>query len=236
MPRRLLFRMTYFRNLKIYLNDRFIFSKNNAQVQRGYRVSYEDIVARRGTPQFVTPCGSNVNDFVPFYFSPITKMAYSIHMRNVPLRDLDGEVIEPANPEDIAYLVVDPNVLFQSERVCWYTDIACNSAIPPKYCKDPNELENHVSWKLFDDLPLVAQIPEIGYQGVCKWQQDRDEPVEHQQRSKRRMAEFLVKEHLRMDEVLCIVLKNSLHEQAVKTWVSDSGMNIPVLVKPGCYF
>jgi hypothetical protein len=236
MPRRYLFRMTYYQNLQIYFADGYLWAKNNPNVQRGYRISYEDIVARRGTPLFATPCGANVNDFVPFYFSPITKMAYTIHCGNVALKAPDGSSLGQANMDDVAYIVVEPGVLFKSGRSCWFTDIACNSAIPPNYENRQNKLDEHISWSLFDDTPRTALIPEIGYDGVCQWQHDRDEPVRFQQRSKRRMAEFMIKDHLRMTEVSCIMLKSLKHVKAVQSWVNASGMEIPVYAKPGCYF
>jgi ssDNA thymidine ADP-ribosyltransferase, DarT len=228
--------MTYYRNLQKYLKDGAIYAKNSPSVQAGYRISLDDIVARRGSSIFTTPCESNVNDFVPFYFSPITKMAYTIHVGNVDLKAPSSESLGRANMDDVAFVVVDPSRLFASGRDCWFTDIACNSAIPPVYENDPTKLESHVAWSLFDDTPSTAQINEIGYNGVCRWQHDRDEPLAYQQRSKKRMAEFLIKDHLRMDEVSCIVLKTVTYQKEMQSWVAAAGANTPVLVKPGCFF
>lgn len=228
--------MTYYRNLLRYLTDGALYAKSSPHVQLGYRISFDDIVARRGTAAFATPCGATVNDFVPFYFSPITKMAYTIHVGNVDLKGPSGENLGRASMDDVAYLVVSPDRLFASGRTYWFTDIACNSGIPPTYECNSEKLASLVSWSLFDDAPYTAQIPEIGYGGVCRWQHDRDEPLAHQQRSKKRMAEFLVKDHLRMDEVSCIVLKTSQHEEEVRSWVAAAGVEIPVLVKPACFF
>lgn len=236
LAERFLFRMTYYRNLQRYLSDGAVFAKNSPHVQPGYRISFDDIVARRGTAAFETPCGYTVNDFVPFYFSPITKMAYTIHAGNVDLKAPTGENLGRASMDDVAYLVVRSHRLFASGRTCWFTDIACNSGIPPTYENDPGKLATLVSWSLFDDAPYTAEIPEVGYTGVCRWQHDRDQPIAHQQRSKKRMAEFLVKDHLRMDEVSCIVLKTGQHEGEVRSWVATAGVEIPVLVKPACYF
>lgn len=240
-PSRFLFRMTHYKNLQTYLAAGQLYAKSSPSVQSGYRISFESIDSKRGTPQFTTPCGSNVNDFVPFYFSPSTKMAYSIHMRNVPQRDPDGTSPGKVSMDDIAQLVVIPEVLFNSGRQCWFTDIACNSGIPPTYACDPNELSSHLEWALFDEFgnnnrDQMATIPEIGYDGVCKWQHDKDEPARYQMRSKKRMAEFLVKDRLQMNEVSCIVLKNQTHLAEVQAWVNASNTQIPVYVKPGCFF
>lgn len=228
--------MTYYRNLQTYLADGCIYAKNHPNMQAGFRISFDDIVARRGTAIFTTPCGSNINDFVPFYFSPITKMAYTIHAGNVRLRSPDGADLGPAEMEDVAYVVVDPDVLFSSGRACWFTDIACNSGIPPTYENRARELSRHVDWPLFDDTPRTAQISEIGYEGACRWQHDRDQPIEHQMRSKKRMAEFMVRDHLRTDEISCIVLKTAKHAEEVQAWVDECGTDMPVFVKPECYF
>ena len=50
------------------------------------------------------------------------------------------------------------------------------------------------------------------------------------------MAEFLVKDHLRMDELSAIILKSDKHLVEVSGWVDGAGLGIPVLVKSGCYF
>lgn len=233
--------MTHYKNLEIYLASGQLFAKNSPNVQVGYRISIETIDSKRGTAQFTTPCGSNVNDFVPFYFSPSTKMAYSIHMRNVPLRNPDGASLGQVSMDDVAQLIVGPEALFRSGRQCWFTDIACNSGIPPTYCCDPDQLSSHLEWQLFDEFgpqerDRMASVPEIGYDGVCKWQQDKDEPARYQMRSKKRMAEFMVKDHLQMNEVSCIVLKKQTHLAEVQAWVNASHTQIPVYVKPGCFF
>lgn len=168
-------------------------------------------------------------------------MAYSIHMKNVPLRSPDGASPGPVSMNDVAQLVVDPSTLFNSGRQCWFTDIACNSGIPPTYSCTPAELASHVEWPLFDefgnnDRDKMASIPEIGYAGVCRWQQDRDEPARYQMRSKKRMAEFIVKDQLQMNEVSCIILKNQTHLEEVQAWVNAAHIQIPVYVKPGCFF
>jgi len=228
--------MTDYRNLQTYLAAGQLYAKNSQSVQPGYRISFDDIVARRGSTEFTAPCGSNVNDFVPFYFSPCTKMAYSIHIGNVPLKDPYGTVLGKASMNDVAYIVVNPSTLFASGRTCWFTDIACNSGFPATYNEQQSELEAHVAWPLFDDTPRMAHIPEIGYEGVCSWQHDRDRPIEHQMRSKKRMAEFMVRDRLQMNEVSCIVLKNQTHLAEVQAWVNASLTPMPVYVKPGCFF
>ena len=60
LPRRFLFRMTDYRNLQRYLADEALYAKNHPKVQPGFRISYDEIVARRGTAMFTAPCRSNI--------------------------------------------------------------------------------------------------------------------------------------------------------------------------------
>lgn len=234
VPKRYLFRMTYYKNLQAFFVAGMECAKDNPQGTPRYRISFDSIVARRGTVHTV-PSGAAVNAFVPFYFSPSTKMAFSIHSGNVPLRDPAGQDLGAANMNDVAFMVVDPDALFQSGRECWFTDQACNSGIVPVYENDPLQLPHHVDWPLFDDTPTMAIIPELGYDGVCQFQHDRD-AVPHQHRSKKRMAEFLVKDYLAMNELAGIVLKSHRHHAEVATWMQQAGVTVPLLVKPGCFF
>lgn len=228
--------MTYYRNIQNFLANGAEYAKNNPTGASRYRISFDEIVSRRGTAMFTTPCGANVNDFVPFYFSPSTKMAFSIHKGNVPLRDPQGTDLGPASMEDVAFMVVHPDALFESGRKCWYTDVSCNSGVPPNYCDDRTALATHVDWALFDETPRMGYINELGYHGVCQYQHDRDEPERYRMRGKKRMAEFMVRDCLQMSEVSCIVLKNQTHLDEVQAWVNASSVEIPVYVKPGCYF
>jgi len=70
---------------------------------------------------------------------------------------------------------------------------------------------------------------------VCRYQQDRDDPPAHQQRSTKRMAEFLVRDCLKMEAVSCIVLKSAEHERQVRAWLDAASLPIRLLIKPACY-
>lgn len=236
MPKRFIFRMTYGANIETYLAHAEIRSKNHPMTQYGYRTSFSEIVKRRGGQEFLTPCNSNVNDFVPFYFSPSTAMAYTINRGNVLLIGPDETDLGAASMEDIVYIVADPQKVKSSNFDFWFTDIACNSAQVPQYSKDMDNLEQHVDWSLFDDNPRMAIIPEIDYEGVCKFFADSDRNPAWLNRKKKRMAEFLVKDAFPMDLVECLVIKSTKWEQFLIDRINRSGRSIPVYVNSGCYF
>jgi len=97
-------------------------------------------------------------------------------------------------------------------------------------------LETHVAWSMFDDPPFKAQITEIGYGGVCEYFASRASPQKYQNRSQQRMAEFLVKDAVPLSLVTCIVAKDEKMKQHLHPMMDASHWDIPILVKPGCYF
>ncbi len=55
------------------------------------------------------PCGGVVNDYVPFYFSPITAFTYAIYFGNVSLTAPDGTPLGKATEDDRVFLVARPH-------------------------------------------------------------------------------------------------------------------------------
>ena len=48
--------------------------------------------------------------------------------------------------------------------------------------------------------------------------------------------EFLVKDAVPLDMVTCVIAKTPAMEQNLRQQMASSNWNIPILVKPGCYF
>lgn len=205
-------------------------------MQRCYQTSYENIVRRRNTVEFQTPCGNVVNDFVPFYFSPITAMASAIHAGNVNLGGFTGEVLCTAKSENIVFLVSNTLHFERANLPFYFTNVACNSqAEIPKFESDLSKLNTHIDWSLFDEAPYKAMIQEIGYNGVCKYFFNRDDGT-HGNRSTHRMAEFMIKNEVSLGYIDCIITKNEDIKSTIEQQIQASHWNIPVFAKPDCYF
>ncbi|MGO1118120.1 DUF4433 domain-containing protein [Rhodovibrionaceae bacterium A322] len=229
--------MTYYKDLVLFLNDGELRSKNHPHPQLCHQTSYSSIVNRRNEDAMRVSNDSVVNDYVPFYFSPITAMAYAIHMNKVDLKAPSGEVLGRATMDNRIFFVCKTENFVGSDLQYFFSDLACNSLAPlPSYQNDLGTLESHVNWSLFDDEPIVGSIPEIGYNGVCGWFHDRDNPEKHQNRSRQRMAEFLVRDQLPLEFVDCIVVKTESLKKEVDDFMTASSWDIPVLVNRGCYF
>lgn len=237
MPKRFIFRQVCYLDLPIFLCDGEIRSKNNPNTQRCHQTSYQEIVARRATSLFTMPHGGVVNDYIPFYFSPITSFTYTISIGNVDLRSPGGDVLRKASDSERIFLVCDIDGFSQSALNYCFSNFALNSMAPiPAVECDIGKLNEHVYWDLFDESPKVADISEIGYEGVCKYFASVASPPERQNRSQKRMAEFLVKDAVPLSYVTCIIAKTPEMQQNLRQMMAVSRWNIPIYAKPGCYF
>lgn len=183
------------------------------------------------------PCGGVVNDYVPFYFSPMTAFAYTIYLGNVSLTAPDGTSLGIANEDDRVFLVARPERVAATGLTYCFSDFALNSLAPmPTLETDISRLEEHVHWDVFDEPPLTAKIPEVGYGGVCKYFKSAATPPPRQTRSQKRMAEFLVRDVVPLDLIDCIIAKTDQVGDKLRQMMHASAWNIPIHVKPGCYF
>ena len=227
--------MTYWENIQQFLNDGAIYAKNYRN-QLQHSISYENINNRRGTV-YSTPCGNNLHDYLPFYFSPCTAMAYAISCGNVDLNDVNGEYLRKSSSKDLAFIVSHTNSFIQHEDSLYFTNVACNSMSPqPKYESDLNCLEAHVDWSVFDEDNLKAKISEIGYNGVCKDFNNKSDNVRYTNRKAKRMAEFMVKDYISLQYITCIVTNTDKIKHQVEKMIRKAGLEIPVYCKPDCYY
>ncbi|WP_353342289.1 DUF4433 domain-containing protein [Litorivita sp. NS0012-18] len=237
VPNRFVFRQVHFEDLPTFLADGEIRAKNHLAPQSCHQTSYKDIVDRRGTDEFEMPNGCVVNDFVPFYFSPITSFTYTIYMKNVPLVSPEGLELRKACEDDRIFLVSSPQAFVGTGLFTCFSDYALNSRAPmPTIETDLTKLEDHVHWNVFDEAPTVAAIPDIGYSGVCKWYHNMATPPERMTRSAKRMAEFLVQDAIPLDKIMCIVVKTDAMRATLGGMMAASAWDIPILTKRGCFY
>lgn len=236
MPKRFIFRQVHFADTPRFLADGEIRAKNHVNPQACHQASYQAIVNRRGTSEFELP-GGVVNDYVPFYFSPITSFTFTIHQGNVPSFSPSGESLGVAKDDDRVFIVFPVDVFAASGLDYCFSDFALNSQAPlPSIETDLGKLEEHVHWNVFDEAPYKAAIPEIGYQGVCSWFHNMATPASRQLRSQKRMAEFLVRNAVPLDLACCIVAKSEAISDNVAKMMAASHWDIPIITKRGCYF
>ena len=164
-------------------------------------------------------------------------MAYTISCGNVDLNDVAGVPIRKSSNEDLAFIVSHTSSFTQHKDSLYFTNVACNSMSPqPKYEPDLNCLETHIDWSVFDEDSLKAQIPEIGYNGVCRYQHNKSDNVRYINRTAKRMAEFMVKNYIPLQYITCIVTNTDKVKQQVEGMIRKARLEIPVYCKPDCYY
>lgn len=237
MVKRFIFRQFYFDDLPTFLAAGEIRAMNFGDMQGCHQTSYRNIVERRGTHQFEMPGGRKVNDYVPFYFSPLTSFTFTISEGNVPLTSPCGEELGAACEDDRIFFVVRPKKVRKHGLSFCFSDFALNSNAPlPSVETNLDLLEEHIHWDVFDESPYAARIPEIGYQGVCSWFHNMASPENRMMRSQKRMAEFLVLDSVPLNFIECIIAKTDAMRDTLITMMDDSRWDIPIYVNRGCYF
>lgn len=178
-----------------------------------------------------------MNDYVPFYFSPITAFTYSIAHGNVAVVCPDGRYLGQSCEDQRIFLVSRPELIRDAGLYFCFSNIALNRAAPGfiRIGQDLNTLEGHVNWSVFDEGPLKAAIPDIGYGGACQY--FNDAPTSgRMNRRQERMAEFLVRDAVPLEALQCIIVKTNDMKDTLRPIIEASGLDLPIHVNRGCYW
>lgn len=238
MGDRFVFRQVYTPDIELFARDGEVRAKNHANAQACHQTSYAELVDRRGTAEFQMPCGGVVNDYVPFYFSPFTAFCYTIYKGNVQLRNPDGAILGRATQDERSFLVFKAATLINHEGLeTYFSNTALNNkTIDIEFGTSMGQLETVVKWSLFDDPPMSGMIPEVGYKGCCPYFLSKADPERYQDRSPRRMAEFLVKSAVPLNLAECVLTPSAEKKAQVEAVLAAYGINLPVHFKSGCFF
>ncbi|MCF3478264.1 DarT ssDNA thymidine ADP-ribosyltransferase family protein [Stenotrophomonas geniculata] len=235
MPKRFIFRQVDQRDLSVFFKDGEVRSKNYLPAQACHQTSHKQIVQRRNSQIVTLPHGGVVNDYVAFYFSPITAFTFAIHRGSVNVVSPAGVNLGLSKLSQRAFLVADLDTIFLKYQSVCFSDYALNTNVPmPTVICDRLKLDSHVNWAHFDEQPIAAQIPEIGYNGVCRYFRS-ESPGHRTHRSTERMAEFLVKDAVSISDFCAIILPEPGMRQKVLTMAANSAFEGVVLDKPGCF-
>lgn len=235
MPKRFIFRQVDQRDLALFFRDGEVRSKNHLPPQECHQTSHKHIVQRRGGQIVALPHGGVVNDYVAFYLSPVTAFTYAIHCGSVNVVSPGGQHLGMSQRSQRAFLVADLDAIFARYQHVCFSNYALNTSVPmPTVICDRQQLDAHVNWAQFDEQPITAQVPEIGYDGVCKYFRS-EAPGPRTHRSTERMAEVLVKDAVSIGDFCAIILPDPQMKQSVQSMATNSAFNGLILDKPGCF-
>lgn len=224
-----IFRMTHKNNIDIFLEDGYLFAPNHTS-QPQFSISYTEINHRRET--MVLSNGRQLHDYVPFYFSPLTPMAYTISQGNLLLFSPDNIDLGVVDSNDIIFFVINLNSLQELNYEYRVSNSACNNFAFETF--DGIE-QASIDWNLFNEAPFKGVIDEDEYSGACRFFLDRDS-VPYQNRRAVRGAEFLIANQVNVQDIDFIVVQNETTALEVRDKLINKGINKSVYVKPDCYY
>lgn len=223
----LIFRMTHINNIDLFLSEGQIYAPNYKN-QPQFSISYQGINNKRNSSLF-TSCNQSIHDFVPFYFSPMNAMHYTLHQNNVNVLDPDQNIIN-SDSNNIVFLAIKVEALKKLSQQVLISNRACNT-----YGYETGESLDLIDWGLFNEAPYTSAIPELEYNGVCKFFQDRDSE-RYAERKTKRMAECLIKDKVLIKNIDAIIVKNKESYDLVSSLVKEYSFKGMVLLKPTCYY
>jgi len=205
----LLYHISHYENLASILQRGCLSAHSNIQKETMHytNIAHHGLQSRRSTTSIpVKPMGI-LHDYVPFYFAPRSPMLYAIKQGRV--EGFSG------NQNDILYLVTRTDIMERTERPFVFTDGHGIMFITEFYnhMKDLNK----VDWDMMKEW---------------YWSDTEEDP----DRKRRRQAEFLVYQFVKLEHFLGIGVRTEKMKSFIEEMLREHSIDLPVLVRPKFYF
>jgi hypothetical protein len=209
-PQRLIMHFTHLKNLPGILDAGFLQADSRVDRRSALRVEAADLgikAARKMIRVPLAPYGC-VADYVPFYFAPRSPMLYKL---------AKGSVATYAQGQDpLIYLVSTVEAATRAGLRCLFSDGNCAVAVT----------------QMSDDLSLLDSMVDWEVIRARMWSNTVEDP----DRMRRRMAEFLVHEHVPVGLLAGIAVRTPEILDQVNDMLTVSNVNLPVRVRSAWYF
>jgi hypothetical protein len=205
-----LLHFTHIRNLPGILEDKCLVSDSEMQSRGGVPVECGDTEIksqRRVRPIKVSPHGVPA-DYVPFYYAPRSPMLYKISK--------GGVRTYPDGQPPLVYLVTTVSEAVATGQPFVFSDGNCASAIT-----------NH-----FNRLDLLEQVVDWSIIEAQIWANTASDG----DRVRRRMAEFLVHQHLPTSAITELATYDREHARSVARLLDAASVDLPVTVRREWYY
>ena len=193
-----IYRMTHIDNVPFIVQNGLWSKLSPVQDPSFVPIGNPEIIDKRTNKTVVViPPGGVLGEYVPFYFSGHSPMLFNI---------TTGYNVKRVLQKDIVFLVCDALEII-------------NAGIP--YCFTDGNATSAIS-RFFNNL---YGLRELDWESIraTMWKNTEDD----YDRVRKKMSEFLVKEHVPVTFLRGIIVKNPEAEQKVATMLGDS--------LPGCY-
>ena len=202
----LIFRITHINNVR-WIVDNGLHCRNGKQDPSFETIGHPDIIDRRDSQPVPVGPGGTLSDYIPFYFTPFSPMAYNIKT---------GMGVTAVPPKDIVFLVASLRRLAKEPDVQFvYTD---RHAV----------LEWAAFHKSLDHLDCI-DWPRLRDRD---FKRDDKEP----EKMERYQAEALVHRHLSMELLQGIACWGPNEQARVETLAKEAGVDVRVVHRTPFYF
>jgi len=201
-----IYRIIHKENLQILIDEGKLVSPNLATNKNYIPIGEQKLINLRGDKKVMIYPFGTLKDYISFYFGVRSPMLYCI---------ANGYDVPKVNQENIIYLVSSIEKLIESKIKFVFTDGHSYAAFT----------------RFFNDK---KDLREIDWDTVYskRWNNTQDDS----DRKRRKEAECLVYQELRIDNILAIVVYNQNANNYISNVLNRNRLNIPVKIKPAWYY
>lgn len=204
--RALIFRITHQANLPWIVDNGLHCRKASKLDPEFVDIGIRDLIDKRHLTKVPCAPGGTLSDYVPFYFTPLSMMAFNIHT---------GRSVRQRDNAEIAILI---SSLYNLEKVgvtFLFTDRHASLA-DARFSADLAELDR-VDWEILQRRDFSRDNDDLG-------------------KTSRYQAEALVHRGMTTDSLLGIACCNEEKKADAEKLIERRGLNLKVISKRGWYF
>jgi hypothetical protein len=200
------FRIVHKDNLAWMLDNGLHCPKSPVKDPNFVNIGLTDLIERRHLRRVPKPPGGTLSNYIPFYFTPLSMMAYNIHTgRNVRQRG-DDEIV----------ILVASLVELQKANVSFLFTDRHASTPDAKFSSDLSDL-NGIDWKILQNRDFSRDNEDIG-------------------KTSRYQAEALVHDKMPITNLLQVACCDDNQKKWAENLVKQRGLALEVTTNRGWYF
>jgi hypothetical protein len=204
----LIFRITHKSNFPWILDNGLHCRNSEKQDPNFVNIGSADLIAKRRSQPIKVPPGGTLADYIPFYFTPLSMMAYNIHT---------GRGVQQRNNSEIIILVSSLRKLQKDGVSFLFTDRHASVNIPaPTFSSDLAKLEG-IDWTILQNRDFVRDNDDLD-------------------KTNRYQAEALVHKSMAVDSLLGVACCDDEQKAWAESEVEKRKLNTKVVKQRGWYF
>jgi hypothetical protein len=201
-----IFRITHKDNLPWILDNGLHCRKSSLKDPSFVNIGIADLIEKRHLRPVPEAPGGTLSDYIPFYFTPLSMMAYNIHTgRNVRQRGNDEIIILVASLPDLQKANI--SILFTDRHA---------SLLDAKFSSDLTKLDR-IDWKILQNRDFSRDNEDIG-------------------KTSRYQAEALVHDQMSIGNLIGVACCDDNQKDWAENLVKQRGKELEVITNRGWYF